>query len=211
MSHLFEEEKNLIINEVVVRIQQKLPKMKAALCGEFVRQFYLTMSLEDLKESSIDDLFGLAVNFWDLIEVRNSHAIKVKIYNPNREQHGWESSHTVIELICQDMSFLVDSLRIVLKRMGISLYLTVHMGGIRLLRDANDCVTAVLPRTEEQVPNLLIEAPILMKIERQTDPKISAKLEEQFQQVLTENRAVIDDWTAMRERVCAIADELQDV
>ena len=64
MSHLFEEEKNLIINEVVVRIQQKLPKMKAALCSEFVRQFYLTMSLEDLKESSIDDLFGLAVNFW---------------------------------------------------------------------------------------------------------------------------------------------------
>ncbi|NDH66559.1 MAG: NAD-glutamate dehydrogenase [Gammaproteobacteria bacterium] len=210
MSHLFEEEKNLIINEVVVRTQQKLPKMKAALCSEFVRQFYLTMSLEDLKESSIDDLFGLAVNFWDLMEVRNSHAIKVKIYNPNREQHGWESSHTVIELICQDMSFLVDSLRIVLKRMGISLYLTVHMGGIRLLRDANDCVTAVLPRTEEQVPNLLIEAPILMKIERQTDPKIIAKLEEQFQQVLTENRAVIDDWTAMRERVCAIADELQD-
>lgn len=210
MSHLFEDEKSLIINEVVERIQKKLPMETAGLCSEFVRQFYLTMSLEDLQESSIDDLYGLAVNFWDLIEVRNTHEIKIRIYNPDMEHHGWENSHTVIELICQDMSFLVDSLRIVLKRMGISLYLTVHMGGIRLLRDADDHVTAVLPRKEEPAPNLLIEAPILMKIERQTDPEIIEKLKDQIKDVLTENRAVINDWTLMRQRVCDIADELKD-
>lgn len=210
MSHLFEDEKSLIINAVVERIQKKLPMEKAGLCSEFVRQFYLTISLEDLQESSVDDLYGLAVHFWDLIEVRNTHEIKIRIYNPDMEHHGWENSHTVIELICQDMSFLVDSLRIVLKRMGISLYLTVHMGGIRLLRDAHDHVTAVLPRKEEPAPSLLIEAPILMKIERQTDPEIIEKLKNQIQDVLTENRAVINDWTLMRQRVCAIADELKD-
>lgn len=211
MSHLFEEEKNLIINEVIAQIQQKLPKNKAALCSEFVRQFYLTMSLEDLKESSIQDLFGLAVNFWNLIEVRQPGEIKCKLYNPNQNEYGWDAHHTVIELICEDMSFLVDSLRIVLKRLGLSLYLTIHMGGIRLTRDAENRVSTILPRTEESNPNAIIEAPIVMKIERQTDVALLSKLEHQFQQVLTENRAVITDWTMMRERVCAIADELQQV
>jgi glutamate dehydrogenase len=212
MSHLFEEEKNRIVSAVVEQIHQKLGKKQAALCAEFVRQFYVTMSVEDLKESSIDELFGLAVNFWNLIEVRHPDEIKIKFYNPSREDYGWESNHTVVELVCEDMSFLVDSLRIVLKRMGIGLYLTVHMGGVRLLRDADDRVTAVLPRTEETFanPNVQIDAPILMNIERQTDPAVLQDLERQFHQVLTENRAVITDWGLMRERVCAIADELDN-
>ena len=209
MSHLFEEEKNLIISEVIAQIQNKLHGNKAVLCSEFVRQLYQTMSIEDLKESTIEDLYGLAVNFWSLIEIRHSHAIKINIYNPTMEQHGWESCHTIIELICDDMSFLVDSLRIVLNRKKIGLNLIVHMGGIRLLRDAKDAVSEVLPRIEDAHPDAIIEAPILMKIDRQTDPQIIANLEQKFVRVLSENRAVIDDWDDMRTRVCEIADELQ--
>ncbi|MGV3740329.1 MAG: NAD-glutamate dehydrogenase [Gammaproteobacteria bacterium] len=210
MTHLYEEEKNLIINEVVARIQKKLPKNKADLCSAFIRQFYITMSYDDLKEAKLDDLFGLAVNFWDLIETRSPHAIKLRIYNPNNEQNDWQSNYTVIELICDDMSFLVDSLRIVLKRLDISLNLTIHMGGIHLLRDEKYQVTKILPRQEEPAGGSLIEAPILMKIARQTDPAVIAKLESQIQQVLTENRAVIEDWDSMRKAVCAIADEIGD-
>ncbi|MCX7091376.1 MAG: NAD-glutamate dehydrogenase [Legionellales bacterium] len=207
MSHLFEEEKNLIINEVIARIDKKLPGKQSVLCSEFVRQFYLTMALEDLKESGVDELFGLATHFWQLIEVRQPHEIKINIYNPDLQHNGLKSDHTVIELICDDMSFLVDSLRIVLNRMGLGLYLTVHMGGIRLLRDADRRVMEVLPRSDEQTLDLLVEAPILIKINRQTDPETIRKLEQQFRQVLTENRAVIDDWRMMRARICAIADE----
>ncbi len=208
MSHLFEEEKNLIINEVTTLIEKKSPQKSAALCMQFVRQFYQTMALEDLKESGVEDLCGLAMHFWQLIEVRQLHEIKINIYNPDREHDGFQSNHTVIELICEDMPFLVDSLRIVLNRMGLGLYLTVHMGGIRLLRDQARHVTEILPRAEEQTTDLLVEAPILIKINRQVDPAIMGALEQQFRQVLTENRAVIDDWTVMRGRVCAVADEV---
>lgn len=205
MSHLFEEEKTLIIDAVVTRIAKKLPKKQAALCAEFVRQFYMTMSLDDLHEFGIDDLSGLALNFWPLIETRKPNEIKIQIYNPDLESHGPKNIHTVVELICADMSFLVDSLRIVLKRMGIGLYLTIHMGGVRLTRDAQHHVTSILPREGD---GGLIEAPIVMKIDRQTDTKIMGQLKNKFLQVLSENRAVIDDWMPMRERICAIADEL---
>lgn len=210
MTYSFEKEKNLILDEIVSRIQKELPEKQAVLCSEFVRQFYITMSLDDLKESKIDDLYSQAVNFWELIEVRASREIKFKIYNPNNEQYDPERSYTVIELICDDMSFLVDSLRIVLKRMDISLILTIHMGGIHLLRDKHFHVTDILPRHDAPVVGSMIEAPILMQIARQTDPLVIKQLENQIQQVLTENRAVIEDWTAMRKAVCAIAEELKE-
>ncbi|HVT62326.1 MAG TPA: NAD-glutamate dehydrogenase, partial [Legionellaceae bacterium] len=209
MSHLFEEEKKSIIDLIVLHIEKKLSKKHAALCSEFVRQYFMTMSIEDLKESSIDDLYGLAVNFWSLIRTRQPNETKIKIYNPNIEEHGWKNTHTVVELICDDMPFIVDSLRIVLKRMDIGLFLTVHMGGIRLIRDKEHQISAILPRFEEAVPRMLIEAPILMKIDRQNDPTVLKELESQFHRVLIENRAVVDDWDLMRKKVWAIAEELQ--
>lgn len=209
MSHLFEEEKNSIIDTLIGRIDEKLPKKQSALCGEFVRQFFNTMSLEDLKESSLDDLYGIAVNFWSLIKERKPYETKIKIYNPTIEQHGWKNSHTIVELICDDMSFLVDSLRIALKRMNIGLYLTIHMGGIRVSRDQQDRISQILPRLDDSIPNSLVEAPILMKIDRQNDPQLIQELERQFHRILVENRAVVDDWMIMRDKVCAIADELK--
>lgn len=209
MSDLFLAEKNKIINAVVAQIEKKFPKKQAMLCSEFVRQFYASMSLDDLRDSTVEDLYGLAINFWSLIEQRKPHETKIRIYNPNIEQHGWKNTHTVIELICEDMSFLVDTLRIVLRRMGISLYLTLHMGAIHLVRDKDHHVTKILPRDEHPLPRACIEAPIVMKIDRISDPKLMKELERQFRKILIENRAVVDDWDKMRQKVCESADALQ--
>jgi len=208
MSHKFEEGKDQIINAVVHKLQTKIGGQQAVLCAEFVRQFFGTVSLDDLSEWDIDDLYGAAVNFWTLIEQRDPGETKIRIYNPNDEQNGWQTTHTVVEVICDDMSFLVDSLRIVLSRMGLALHLIVHMGGIRLLRDKHHRVTDILPRQGDVVPNMIIEAPILMEIDRRTDPAVLDELLNQFQDVLKENRAVVDDWVVMRDQVRAIGDEL---
>ncbi|WP_435301407.1 hypothetical protein [Burkholderia multivorans] len=34
---------------------------------------------------------------------------RLRVYNPILEQHGWHSDHTVIEIVNDDMPFLVDS------------------------------------------------------------------------------------------------------
>ena len=36
-------------------------------------------------------------------------AAKVRVYNPEFEQHGWQSTHTAVEIVTDDMPFLVDS------------------------------------------------------------------------------------------------------
>ena len=40
------------------------------------------------------------------------------VYTPNVEEHGWESRHTVVETVVDDMPFLVDSVSMAVTRSG---------------------------------------------------------------------------------------------
>ncbi len=207
----FEEGKSLIIDAVINKLIHKMPESQAALCSEFVRQFYSTVALEDLSEWNIDDLYGAAMNFWSLIQHRELNETKIRIYNPDFERHGWQTTHTVVEVITQDMPFIVDSLRMVLNRMGLTCYLAIHMGGISLKRDSNNQVVTILPHGTPASHSVLVEAPVFMEIDRQTDVALLQELHQNFEHALAEARAVVEDWTLMRERVCMAITELDEV
>ncbi len=132
MSYKFEEGKDVIIDAVVKRLKQRMKGEQASLCAKFVRQFYVTVALEDLTEWGIEDLYGAAVNFWSLIQKRAPDETKIRIYNPDLERHGWQTTHTVVEIITEDKPFLVDSLRMVINRLGIMSHLIMHMGNLHL-------------------------------------------------------------------------------
>ena len=53
-------------------------------------------------------------------------APNVRLYNPDLEVDGWESRHTVVEVVCDDRPFLVDSVTMVLQRHGWGIHLVVH-------------------------------------------------------------------------------------
>lgn len=208
MSHKFEEGKDLIIEAVANTLQKETTGPQGALCAEFARQFFATVALDDLREWTIDNLTGAAFNFWSLIQHREVGETKLRIYNPDLERDGWQTTHTVVEVICDDMPFLVDTLRMVINRMGIALHLIIHMGGINVIRDESHDVFAVLPKNDEKPSAAITEAPLFLEIDRQTDPDVLKALLSNFEKALDDNRAMIDDWTPMRERVNAIIHDL---
>ena len=50
----------------------------------------------------------------------------VRVFNPTIEEHGWQSTHTVIEIVNDDMPFLVDSVTMEVNRHGLTLHLIIH-------------------------------------------------------------------------------------
>ncbi|RUR15894.1 NAD-glutamate dehydrogenase [Legionella sp. km535] len=213
MSYKFEEGKDVIIDAVVEKIKHSMTGEQAGFCAEFSKQLYGTVALEDLREWDIDDLYGAVVNFWSLIVERSPRETKIKIYNPDFERHGWQTTHTVVEIICDDMPFIVDSLRMVINRMGLTSHLIIHMGGIRVKRDSHNHVCDILPRNGLAVEekNVLHEAPIFIEIDRQTDPLVLEELHKNFERVLDDNRAVFEDWEKMRAEVREAIKELDHV
>jgi glutamate dehydrogenase len=74
-----------------------------------VRAYYAHAAPDDLSDRSAVDLYGAAVAHWNLARIRRAGELKVHVYTPNVEEHGWESRHTVVETVVDDMPFLVDS------------------------------------------------------------------------------------------------------
>src|SRR5437899_6042346 len=104
-----EDTRREVVDRLVSFVVEKLPQAEVPLIKNFIRQYYLSVSPEDLSSKSILDLYGAVLSHWHYILDRQPHETKVRAYNPQLEQHGWQSNHTVIEIGLEDMPFLVDS------------------------------------------------------------------------------------------------------
>ena len=96
------------------------------LAVAFLSRYYTGTSPDDLAEREAGDLYGAAVAHLNLARRRMPDQPKVRVYNPQIEQHGWQSTHTIVEIVTDDMPFLVDSVRMVLNRRGYTSHLIVH-------------------------------------------------------------------------------------
>ena len=93
MNSIMHSDKQKILNAVCEQILKKLPNKEAKLCAEFTNQFFSTMSTDDIKAWTVDNLYGAALNFWSLLEKNHYDESKIKIYNPDFERYGWQSTH----------------------------------------------------------------------------------------------------------------------
>lgn len=211
MSYKFEEGKDLIVESVIERLHQKLSCGHPDICSEFVQQFFNTVAIDDLNEWDLNDLYGAVVCFWALIYERSPHETKIRIYNPDYERHGWQTTHTVIEVISDDMPFLVDSIRMAIRRMGFSSHLIMHCGGLRFKRDEQGRAIEILPKNGDKKDKIQSEAAIFIEIDRQTDPDVLDEMHRNFERVLEDNRVVVEDWSKMRASVRDAIEEIDNV
>lgn len=200
----YDESRAEVVDRLVAHITEKLPKEEAPLLKNFIRQYYLSVSPEDLSSKSILDLYGAVLAHWHFILVRKPHEAKIRVYNPDLEQHGWQSTHTVIEIGYDDMPFLVDSVAMELNKMELNIHLIIHMGSIKLKRDNTGRITAVSENINDKNGDWINEAAIYIEIDRQSDPEALEKIEKNLKEVLNDVRIVVSDWPEMRKNVVKI-------
>lgn len=201
-SYQFEEEKNQFIESILTWIKNTLRKKEAgALCIQFAREFLGTVSLEDLRAKSIDDWGGLAISYWNFIYQREPQETKIRVYNPDYERDGWQSTHTVIEVAHEDISFIVDSLHMEINRMGFISYLIIHSGGIKIKRDENHRIVSILQANAPDTEGYYSEADIFIEINRQTETEVFEKIQTNFEKILKDVRVVNRDWAAMSDKL----------
>lgn len=198
-----------IIARILAIIDKKLPAEEAKLLTIFVNQYYANVPIEDLNAREIPDLYGALLSHWNLICEREPGKCKIRVYNPNFEQNGWQSPHTIIEVANDDMPFLVDSLRMEIDRQGFKIYFMIHLGGVKLCRNAEFQVIDVLPPMAMPEQGVVPEAPIYIEVDRHSDPKILEELKNGLERVLADVRLAVDDWAKIREKMQEALMELE--
>lgn len=105
MSHDHLTSVDRIVEKVVTYAEKQLPKEKIALIIKFIRLYYAHVALEDIKERSISDLYGAVMSHWELMLYRKPNEVKIRVFNPQLDRDGWQSTHTIIQVVTQDMPF----------------------------------------------------------------------------------------------------------
>ncbi len=114
------------VDEVVGLIRAKVATDQADLLAAFVRQYFGQVDPEDLADRQIADLYGAAPRIGASRESASRGAPGCAVFNPTIAEHGWQSTHTIIEIVNDDMPFLVDSVTMEVNRHGLTLHLIIH-------------------------------------------------------------------------------------
>ncbi len=196
-----------LIDTVCSRVRERLPGEQASPCESFVRQYYHRVPAEDLAARDQLDLYGAAVALWNLAQQRLPGRAKVRVDNPVFDQHGWKSAHTAVEIVTDDMPFLVDSVTMELSRQGYSIDVMIHPV-IRVRRDQRGALLEVLEpgaAGDGAIAEWIMHAEVVCE----TDRARLRALREGIERVLGEVRRTVEDSGLMRDRAAALIDELK--
>ena len=196
-----------VIDSVIAAVAQRLGHEPSPACAEFVRQYYHWVPPQDLHDRDVADLCGAVLDHWEAAARRAPGEAKVTVRNPEAPADGWSSPYTVLEIVSDDMPFLVDSVTMELSRQGYAIELIIHPV-MRVVRDAEGVLTDVLA-PGDGAAGVQAESVIHAEVQRESDSDRLAVLHAGIDLVLEEVRAAVEDWGAMRARTTQLAAELQ--
>ncbi|WP_328771159.1 NAD-glutamate dehydrogenase [Streptomyces sp. NBC_00286] len=176
----------------------------------FLQRYYLHTAPEDLTDRDPVDVFGAAYSHYRLAENRPQGTANVRVHTPTVEENGWTCSHSVVEVVTDDMPFLVDSVTNELSRQGRGIHVVIHPQFV-VRRDVTGKLIEVQPTrpAAEDLPHdAHIESWIHVEIDRETDRADLKQITADLLRVLSDAREAVEDWEKMRDAALRIADDL---
>ena len=165
----------------------------------FCERLFDRVARDDLAARAPADWLAIGAGLFELMQARKPRTPVVRVFNPELKKDGWSSPHTAIEIVNDDMPFLVDSVSLAMTRAGLSVSMLMHPVPA-VTRDARGKLLAVGEGKPESI--------IHLEVERLPDAAALKAMQAKVLAVLADVRASVEDWTAMRNRMVQIADEL---
>ncbi|MEW2543387.1 NAD-glutamate dehydrogenase [Micromonospora chalcea] len=189
---------------------ERLVAQAVALAGDdhdaatLVDRFWRFAPDEELIGFTAEEMLEAARAHRDLAQQRVPGELKLRIHEPDAEQH-----HTVVEIVTDDMPFLVDSVTALLNSRHLDVHLLVHPLVV-VRREPLGRLTEVSADVEpdDAIAGDLVESWMRIEIDPVRDPAEREALRRELQRVLTDVREAVEDWPKMRQRALALADEL---
>ncbi|GIE83982.1 NAD-glutamate dehydrogenase [Actinoplanes regularis] len=172
--------------------------------ASLVDRFWRFAPDEELVGYTPEEMFTAAVEHRELARNRLPGELKLTLTEPRGSQ-----GHSVLQIVTDDMPFLVDSVIALLTAHNLQVYLMVHP----LIVVRREPLGALSELEAEVEPDDAIEGDLVESwIRIEIDPVRRADVREQLlnevRRVLTDVRDAVEDWPRMRQRAVVISDEL---
>ncbi len=173
------------LSAVYARTRRLVPDEDADDAEDFVRQLYRWVPEEDLRAHGVPELTGAALSLWHLARTHTPGTPLVRAFVPSEAEHGWRSPHTVVQVVSDDMPFLVDSVRMALQRLGCDVLLLVH-------------------------PVVAGQSLMHVEIDRRDGSGVLDDIRDEILDVLGDVRSAVEDWPKMVQRTRELRDGLDE-
>src|SRR5690606_27256177 len=168
----------------------------------FVKLYYHGVAEEDLAQYTPEELAAAALGHLRFAAQRRRGKPAIRLYSPSED-----AAHTFVEVVVEDMPFLVDSLAMVLNQAGCIIDLMVHPV-LAVRRDRAGRLLDVVEESAAQPP-LFRESWQQIRIDRIVDEHKLQALHDRIAETLEDVRLAVTDWQAMCAQATAIGAEIE--
>ncbi len=193
------------VEAIVRRARSRGRKGRTKSQEDFVRRYFAHVPPRDMREDDAANLAGAAIAHLGFAATREPRRPKVRVSNPRKEVDGWHSDHTVVEVVTDDMPFLVDSVTATLNREELVVFLVIHPI-IPVKRDRAGRLTDVGAAAAAKGRN---ESFMRFEVSRISGARLG-EIRAAVESVLADVRVAVDDWRPMRNALGDIIGEFDN-
>jgi glutamate dehydrogenase len=169
--------------------------------ADFVSAYFENADPQELQVRDFSMLCALARAHWRLLNATpNANGARIRVFNPSLAEDGFVSEHTVIQIVHDDMPFLVDSVTMSVNRSGRMAHWIVHPL-LTIERNAQAQVLYACPALRETNSAHPVASLILLECDRILLDSERLAMEQDLADVLHHVSAVVRDWRSMLEQL----------
>jgi glutamate dehydrogenase len=191
----------------VLTAAARLPKSQRGTDSKrFLEAYYANVDAADMAARDPAALAGAALSHLRFARQRRGRAL-VRVFNPTLREHGYTSPHTVIEMVNDDMPFLVDSIGLALTQRSLTMHLLAHPI-FAVTRDGAGVLRSIEERGAAAEKHGRLESFQHVEVDRIVDPVVLQSLCAQIERGMRDVRVACSDWEKMRAVARLTADDL---
>jgi len=185
------------INEAAEAILSTIPKKDTALFSSLISGFFNHIDNNDIARHKDEDLQGLMTTLYR--KILSSVNENVIVFNPNVEEHGWQSPHTIILVHHNNARYLIDSIRNLLKRQDVKIHNTFH--AYLSVERSKDRKAKAINHNSSSMNELLL----YIEIDHHSKSEDIKEMAKQISQVIDDVDTVSHDYQAMKDVIDVIS------
>ncbi len=197
MDKLEQMQKQELLDKIYKIVNKRMSDKKSGMAVNFINHYFRNVSLDDMAKREVEDLYGEAISMWNWGQTRIAGEPKIRVYNPRFDKHGWHSTHTVIEIVNDDMPFLVDSIGMELNRQNISVHYTAHP--VFIVSRDKDGKAIDFPLNDKTPKDGIAESFMHVEVDEQSAVKVLQAIKDGLEDILHAVRLGVEDWQEMRD------------
>jgi glutamate dehydrogenase len=205
-----DEDKAHLLDEAIEhgRREGALDGLPSVEVEVLVRAFFRHVDPEDIAERTPADLAGIVASHTRVAASRPQGTAIVRVLTPTTDVDGWSvGGRSVVEIVTDDMPFLVDSVTMELIRLGRDVHTVIHPQ-LCVQRDITGRLGEVCQLEGPVDPPSAAESWMHVEIDR-VDADEASEIEEALQRVLRDVRESVEDWDKMHAQALSVIDELR--